>query len=127
MNAEIEIEAKAPGLRPSAGSARIRALQPWERIRNALPKLGTFWGIGLFCVLLPLVHFILVPLFLCLGIYFAAKTAAVRGLVVSGAAPCPGCGSPYVLKPGLAQWPIADVCGGCRRDLELSPGAPALE
>ena len=122
MNAEIVeigIEAQVFGMRPSAGTAQIRSLQPFERIRNALPKLGAFWGIGFFCILLPLIHFILVPLFLCLGIYFAAKATAVRGLVMSGSVLCPGCKNPHILGSRLAQWPMKEVCAHCRRDFEL--------
>jgi hypothetical protein len=120
---EIRIEAAVFGLPPSAGRARIRVLPPIERVKNALTKLGICWGIGLFCVFFPIVHFVLVPLFFCLGIYFTAKTAMVRGSVVSGSVPCPGCQEPFVLKPRLAQWPFRDVCSGCRRDLTLSPAA----
>ncbi|MFI5345739.1 MAG: hypothetical protein ACHQ51_05125 [Elusimicrobiota bacterium] len=119
--AEVGVEAKVFGLLPASGAAQIRLLRTSERLRNMLPKLGIFWGIALFCVLLPLIHFVLVPLFLCLGIYFSAKTAAVRGLIVSGSVPCPGCKKPNVLKPRPAQWPIAEVCTNCRRDLELYP------
>ena len=124
MTGEIGIEAKALGtLLPSAGSARIRSLQSRERVGNALRTLGTLWGIGLCCVLLPIIHFVLVPLLFCLGIYFAAGIAAVRGVLVSGSVPCPGCRKPFVLEPGLARWPVSGVCPHCRRDLEINPGS----
>ncbi len=124
MNAEmIEIGVEATMYRaaPSVGVVRIRPLEISERIRNGLAKLGTFWGVGLVCVFFPIVHLVLVPLCLMLGLQSAWKATQVRGLIVSGSVPCPGCGEPCVLSARLAQWPMTAACVKCGRQIGICP------
>ncbi len=117
---EIGIEANVGG-QTASGDARIRFLQPLERVKKTLRKLGVFWGSGLFCVLFPLLHFVLVPLFLLLGIYFAVRTATADRLIVSGSVLCPECHKPFLLKPALARWPLNGVCQNCLQSIEIRP------
>ena len=122
-SAAVALEAASPGTASSRGEAEVRPIPAPQRVKNTLTKLGTFWGIGLLCVFLPVAHFFLVPLFFCLGLYFAARAAQAKEVVVSGSVPCPGCGLSCGVAPGLAQWPRSTVCEGCRRDLEIGPRA----
>ena len=117
---EIKIEANV-GKQTASGAARIRVLKPLERVKKTLRKLGLFWGIGLFCVLFPLVHFVLVPLFLLLGIYFAVRTATSDQFIVSGLVLCPECHKPFILKPALARWPLDGVCENCLQSIQIHP------
>ncbi len=118
---EIGVEAKIYGMPPSVGAVRIRSLGTAERVRNGLAKFGTFLGIALVCVFFPIVHLVLVPLSLMLGLHFAAKTMRVRGRIVSGSVPCPECGEPCLLDAKLAQWPMTADCAGCRRHIGIGP------
>lgn len=118
---EIGLEA-ANDVGVSGGTARVRALRLAERGKNALRRLGLFWGLGLLCVLLPLVHFVLVPLFLLLGLYFALATASVERFVVSGSVSCPECRKPFLLTPAPEHWPLEQLCAGCRHHFKISPG-----
>jgi hypothetical protein len=66
-----------------------------------------------------LLHFVLVPLFLLLGIYFAVRTAMADQLIVSGSVLCPECHKPFLLKPALARWPLDGVCENCLQSIQI--------
>jgi hypothetical protein len=110
----------------ASGFARIQTLGPSRRVQNALRQLGLYWGIGLFCVLFPLLHFILVPFFLILGVFLAARAGAVDRAVVDSSIACPECGKPFQLKTALARWPLNEVCQSCRWSFSLSPDSRNL-
>ena len=116
---EIGIEATIYGTPPSVGAIRVRPLGTSERIWNGLAKFGTFLGIALVCVFFPIVHLVLVPLSLMMGLHFASKTIRVRDLIVSGSISCPKCGEPCILNAKLAQWPMTVDCSRCRRHIGI--------
>lgn len=103
------------------GSARIQTLGPLEQVKNALRQLGLYWGIGLFCVLFPLLHFILVPFFLILGIVLSARAGLAKKVVIEGSVSCPECKKPFPIKPALARWPLNEVCEECRWSFTIVP------
>ncbi len=95
----------------ASGFVRIQTLGPSRRVQNALRQLGLYWGIGLFCVLFPLLHFILVPFFLILGVFLAVRAGVVDRVVVDSSVACPECGKPFQLKAALVRWPLPNECG----------------
>ncbi len=103
------------------GFVRIQALAPRERAKNALRQLGLYWGIGLFCVLFPLLHFILVPFFLLLGIFLSARAGLAGERIIEGSLKCPECKKPFELKPTLLRWPLSEVCQDCRWSFTIVP------
>ena len=89
------------------------------RTRVALKKLAIFWGIALVSVLLPVVHFVLVPLFFFLGFFFAYRGFKSEGQVLSGETTCPHCGTKVVVKKQELAWPITEICQGCARVVRM--------
>ena len=110
----------------ASGFARIQTLGPSDRIKNALRQLGLYWGIGLFCVLFPLLHFILVPFFLIFGVFMSVRAGVVDRELVDSSVACPECGKPFQLKTALARWPLNEVCQSCRWSFAILPDSRNL-
>jgi len=62
-----------------------------SRVKKILQNVFGLWGIGALCILIPLAHFVLVPTFLVLGIYFGFRALGYRYQIRSGSFACPNC------------------------------------
>jgi hypothetical protein len=106
------------------GTARIRELSAPERSRRAVKVWAISWGIAVFCVLLPLVHFVLVPGFLLGGPIVAYFLYHQEKLMLGGRGICPACGKEFSFEPGKLKWPYDDICGNCRTQVKLVELSP---
>ncbi|MBO9666398.1 MAG: hypothetical protein J7501_06250 [Bdellovibrio sp.] len=120
MNTErIEILANVSDDRRSEGHIIIQHFNKAEKTRTAIKKLALFWGIALVSVLIPVFHFVLVPLFFFLGFYFAHRGYKSDGLVLSGATTCPHCQNPVEIKKAQLNWPLSEICQNCARVVRI--------
>lgn len=85
-----------------------------EKMKRALKKLGLFWGIAVLSVFAPVVHFVLVPAFLLLGPFLAAKTYREEVILEACDLPCPECGKTSHFDKISGQWPLTNGCEHCR-------------
>src|SRR6185503_7590772 len=70
-----------------AAQVTVVRRSPADRMRRALLGLGTFWGIAILCVFIPIAHFVLVPSFLIIGIVVGVRRVRAlrrRALVRDG-------------------------------------------
>jgi len=107
--------------RPTRGRATIQVFERGERWRRALKGLGTWWGVAVGSVFIPVAHFILVPSFLGYGIWQFASRLGTTELVADAHGVCPDCGAEQALQLA-AQWrtPQPVTCRACRRGLTLA-------
>lgn len=91
-----------------------------QQLVNAIKKLLLFWLAAAFCILIPFLHFILVPLFVILGIVGFLKTIKVSGKIIKGHTDCPYCKSQVKIHPGLLNWPLKEICQKCGRALRIN-------
>lgn len=78
--------------RPAAEARlEVRHWEPRERLLRALQALGMGWGAAVFAVLLPVLHWVLVPAFLIAGPVFAFMRYQERMTVLAARGPCPAC------------------------------------
>jgi hypothetical protein len=86
--------------------------------QNLLPlafkKIGMFWGAGLLCVFIPVFHFVLVPLFLLIGIIAFFKTLKFKYQIAEGFYNCPACTEKNILKNMWFQDELRSHCEKCR-------------
>jgi hypothetical protein len=73
---------------------------PGQRFGRILAGLGTFWGLALAGLFIPVAHFVLVPAFLTGGIIMAVKRAREDRRLVRLHGACPRCGVEQDLRPG---------------------------
>ena len=71
------------------GHGEIHEFNSQEVLVKSVQKLFLFWGLALLSVFLPVVHFVLVPLFLVLGVFFSVRAFKFRRVMKSGDVACP--------------------------------------
>ncbi|WP_038250404.1 hypothetical protein [Ghiorsea bivora] len=92
-----------------------------EQKVRAIKTLLNFWGIAALCILIPIAHFLLVPLFFIMGIMKSMKLLhkAEDGLYAEGN--CPACEKQIKLNldnnADLPQW---IDCPNCKQAIELN-------
>lgn len=117
----IKVQANVSDERRSPGVVEVEYFSPRQRTQVALKKLLMFWGIALVSVLIPIFHFITVPLFFGLGVFFAHRSYQSRGQVITGETHCPHCQNKVVIKKAELQWPVSEICQSCARVVRVEP------
>lgn len=104
---------------PSRGVVNIITWSKKERTRRATKMLGICLGVGLFCVILPLIHFVLVPGMIIAGIVLFLRLLKQETLVLGGSGICPECKATFTISRGKDLFPMAEVCESCRANLSI--------
>lgn len=105
----------------SSGELQIKMLGTVDRVKRALKALALCWGLALFAVFIPGLHFILVPLLVLVGPLVAYRGYLPKRLVLGGQFTCPKCSAGMQVNPCIEHWPLDDVCTDCRSPLMLEP------
>jgi hypothetical protein len=103
---------------------RVRRHDSRQRTARALRVLGACWGLAVVAVLVPVLHFVLVPGLLLAGPLLAVQRLGERVTVVGARGECPGCGAPQTFTLAMApteRMPLR--CEACGRQVFLVPGA----
>jgi hypothetical protein len=92
-----------------------------ERFSRALKTLGIFWGLSAASVILPILHFFLVPGFFLAGVAMFFWIRSQSEVLLGGRGTCPECGKDFEVVRAPVRWPIRDLCSHCRCEVEISP------
>jgi hypothetical protein len=105
-----------------AAQLDVVLLSTVARVTRALRFLGTVWAFALLSVLVPLLHFVLVPGLLLLGLVAGALgfKSRVRAEAGSGVA-CPKCASGVQLEGARYGWPLRLDCRTCSAAISARP------
>ena len=113
---------KGFGAPPTSAELVVETLDFGDRVRRASLAFAAGAALALIALPIPLVHFVLVPGALLLGLIFAGLRLNQREIIRSAQGSCPYCGTPQRL--GLAgrvfRLPREVFCGSCRRPLDLA-------
>ena len=106
---------------PGDGSVTIVSFDRAARWRRALQGVGTWWGVALLSVLIPVAHFVLVPSFFLFGVYTFAQRLVTAEQATDARGTCPDCGTEQALELA-ARWqvPQAITCRHCHRGLKMT-------
>ena len=99
----------------------IQSFNEKEQKVRAIKTLLKFWGIAALCILIPIAHFLLVPLFFIMGIVKFMKLLhkAEDGLYAEGT--CPSCEQHVKLTlENNAELPQWIDCPNCKQAIELN-------
>lgn len=103
----------------STADIEVIELTTNSRLMRGLKGMGICWAIAVFCVLIPMLHFVLVPLFLFLGIVMFIQQWGQKHFCSGGTIQCPSCKTEMKLREGAFDWPKREICSGCRADLTI--------
>jgi len=105
----------------SKGEVQIVTFSNSERTVRALKVLGICWGIGLFSILIPVLHFVLPPIFLLAGPIVGLMRYSIKSKILEGQGICPICAADFKITPTKATFPLDDICEACHRHVLISP------
>ncbi len=112
---------------PTVAALSVRRRDKAQRTARALKTLGACWGLAVLAVLVPVLHFVLVPGLLIAGPVMALARLRERVTVLEVSGPCPGCGAPMKLavnQPVSTRMGLR--CEACHRAIDLEPDPEAL-
>jgi len=94
----------------------------WTQKEKALRTIKSFtvWlMIAIISVFIPILHFILVPIFLLACLIFTFSAYSKSSIVVGGLGTCPYCNKPFDVASADNRWPLSDVCSSCHRHVQI--------
>jgi hypothetical protein len=104
------------------GTVQVRIYKKIDRIKRALKSLGIFWAFAIFSILVPILHFILVPTFFCIGLYLVFRSSQLQLEILNGCILCPNCKKQIQIKPiPIIKWPHPEICQSCAATVKLVP------
>jgi hypothetical protein len=121
MEKTIQVELVSANNKKTDGEVRAKYYEKKERTERAFKVLGLLWGIGLFCIIIPLAHFILVPGFFLAGPIVAFFFYNQTDIILGGSGNCPACGRPFKVARAGIKWPLNDVCSECHNSVTITP------
>ena len=109
-----------PDKNPCNGVIEIQKLSMTARIlRSFLNSVGVFF-VTCFMIVLPLLHFILVPLGLLLTIAVFILSLQTDKIISGGTGTCPSCGGTINFVRRKIKFPYFETCGACSSESQVT-------
>ncbi len=103
----------------AAGEVRFQSWDRRARLGRAALAWAAFWGVALVSVVIPVLHFLLVPGFLIAGPIAAFRRWRQQSGILGGEGKCPKCGVRMFIEAHPDEWPLFDICGACRASVRI--------
>ncbi len=110
----------------SLGSMDVRLIGVGDRVLRALRSLAWCWLFAVITVLVPILHWVLVPCLLLLGPILAIRAFGFDRQVFGGGGACPACRSPIHFPRAAHPDSFTAACHVCRSSLNVQPSANAV-
>ena len=101
------------------GEVDLASLSSRERFLRSVKRASIFFGIAVVSVLIPMLHFVLVPGFLVLGALVFSRTLNEKELVRQASGTCPACHHVVTLEGPISTKKSKEICPHCRQLLKL--------
>jgi hypothetical protein len=111
--AKVEVILAMDAIHRNNSEVTVRHLAMSERMLNAAKALGICWGIGALCILVPVLHFFLVPTALLVGVGMAYRQFFLHYKLISGSLICPKCAKQLPVSDKPFNWPQNVKCPSC--------------
>jgi hypothetical protein len=105
----------------SEGEVFLKRWSDRQRNWRATKILLQMWGLALLSVFVPLAHFVLVPLFLLIGLVMYPIMLGQKSTVLGGVGACPNCDKRFEIIRCPEKWPLEDICNHCNRHVKIIP------
>jgi hypothetical protein len=103
----------------STGTVELKVWDKKERTTRALKALGMTWGLAIISILIPILHFILVPTLILAGPIVFSWIAGQERVILGGKGTCPECNKEFEIVRSPAKWPLSDICNHCKAELKI--------
>lgn len=111
---------------PTLAVATVAEWSLLERLWRGFSGALLLWAIALAAVIVPLLHFVLVPGFLLAGLVVGGLRFWTQHSLVALEGPCPRCRKPGAFAAsGRYRTERSVACNGCGNLLELKAAAPS--
>ena len=97
----------------------ITHLSPVDRWLRAAAALGACWVAAAVFILVPVLHFFLVPSAFLAGIGAFIYKVRLKELMSAALLKCPQCQKELPLKKAAFNWPRRETCNQCRTSLTI--------
>jgi hypothetical protein len=118
---DIPVTLRCFGGRSSPGKMDVRAVGPAVRAARGLRALAWCWAFALIAVLVPFLHWVLVPVLVALGPLLALRAMGFDRQVTGGGGTCPACGSAVAFTRAVHPEAFTATCPVCRLGLDVGP------
>ena len=108
---------------PVAATLQVEALTAGARFGRGVVRLVVCWVLAVACVLVPLLHFVLVPGLFILGPVLAWLATRATVQVKSERIGCPRCEKETGIEPGTTGWPVSLRCSLCSTTFSAAQAA----
>jgi hypothetical protein len=116
----LELPLRGAGAESRTARVEIGILDPADRLKRAGLAFGAGLAVAVIAVPIPIVHLILVPGALLLGIVLGARRLGQGRTFRGGAGACPYCGTQQQFTLlGRFHLPKTVYCSACQRELYL--------
>ena len=89
------------------------------RFKRASKVLAISWGIAILCILIPVLHFVLVPGGLLVGLFLFYRQISFHEMANGGTISCPKCNHEHQVVKEPFNWPKRENCPYCDAELIL--------
>jgi hypothetical protein len=108
------------GKAQTLGEMTIVSFTPTERWLRATKFFFIFFGLGLFAVLIPVLHFVLVPLMAFSAVISAVLMVLQKDQIQNCSGPCPYCHESTAFKRAVTRGEFRDACEKCHQLVYVS-------
>ena len=116
----LELPLRGTGAAARTATIEISVLDLTDRVKRAALAFGTGLVAAAVAVIIPIVHFVLVPTALVLGVVFGVRRLGQAETFRTGTGVCPYCGTRQSLTLlGRFHLPKTLYCSACQRELYL--------
>lgn len=98
---------------PVPASVEVEHFTTGQRIGRAAIRLVVCWVLAVATIIVPLLHFVLVPGFAVLGPVMAFLAFRPTVKVTIKTITCPKCGKTSKVEDGATGWPVTLRCSEC--------------
>lgn len=121
VNTPVRVQHRIEADKFSDATMEVETISTLGRIGSAFGALLLCWVIAALCILIPVMHFFLVPLGVIAGVVAFFVRLRLGSRRTATELKCPACQAPLHLKAGSFNFPLKESCGACRSGLIISP------
>ena len=103
-----------------------RSFHTTERFWSGLKFLARCWGLAIASILVPVLHFFLVPGFLIGGIAIFFIRFSRKDYIALAELNCPNCHKTFRIENLSFNWPLRQACPSCDKILLVQKQEPHL-